>query len=311
MATGNLIKKKEEFELWLKSQIAKGCDLLKREVSEDDTTIVRYRTIVKIKEYDEDEKNSFLADYKKWDSYNSELISRSFDDNDSPQSYYRVYGRTGDPTRLFGEDIIKEAKQQINEKVVCLESIMGQLPLIPQTAPNDNNDRSVKVNMGNKDVFIVHGHDSGLKNEVARFITDMGYNPIILHEQPNTGKTIIEKIEAFTNVCYAIVLYTPCDKGASKDCPNVQPRARQNVVFEHGYLIGKLGRERVCALIKEEVEKCGTDRNEYRERCDDSVFGYGEGRGSHGRQSAAFAGREGASPLQTVGGRVRFLGQSG
>lgn len=81
---------------------------------------------------------------------------------------------------------------------------MGQLPLIPQTAPNDNNDRSVKVNMGNKDVFIVHGHDSGLKNEVARFITDMGYNPIILHEQPNTGKTIIEKIEAFTNVCYAI-----------------------------------------------------------------------------------------------------------
>lgn len=57
--------------------------------------------------------------------------------------------------------------------------------------------------------------------------------------------------------------------------------------------------------------KCGTDRNEYRERCDDSVFGYGEGRGSHGRQSAAFAGREGASPLQTVGGRVRFLGQSG
>ena len=58
MATGNLIKKKEEFELWLKSQIAKGCDLLKREVSEDDTTIVRYRTIVKIKEYDEDNLKS-------------------------------------------------------------------------------------------------------------------------------------------------------------------------------------------------------------------------------------------------------------
>lgn len=108
MATGNLIKKKEEFELWLKSQIAKGCDLLKREVSEDDTTIVRYRTIVKIKEYDEDEKNSFLADYKKWDSYNSELISRSFDDNDSPQSYYRVYGRTGDPTRLLVKILSKK-----------------------------------------------------------------------------------------------------------------------------------------------------------------------------------------------------------
>lgn len=79
---------------------------------------------------------------------------------------YSVYGRTGNPTRLFGKDIIKEAKQQINEKVVCLESIMGQLPLIPQTTTNDNNDRSVKVNMENKDVFIVHGHDSGLKKRL-------------------------------------------------------------------------------------------------------------------------------------------------
>ena len=111
--------------------------------------------------------------------------------------------------------------------------------------------------MENKNVFIVHGHDNGLKNEVARFITDMGYNPIILHEQPNRGKTIIEKIEAFSKVCFAIILYTPCDKGASKDSHDLLPRARQNVVFEHGYLVGKLGREKVCALVKEEVEKPG------------------------------------------------------
>lgn len=257
MATGNLIKKKEDFELQLKSQIAKGSNLLSREVSEDSTTLMHSRTIIKIKEYNEDEKKSFLADYKKWDSYNSELISRSFDDNDSPQSYYSVYGRTGDPTRLFGEDIIKEAKQQINEKVVYLESVMGQLSLIPQVGINDNHNKGVKADMENKDVFIVHGHDGGLKNEVARFITDMGYNPIILHEQPNRGKTIIEKIETFSNVCYAIILYTPCDKGASRNNQDLLPRARQNVVFEHGYLIGKLGRERVCALIKEEVERPG------------------------------------------------------
>lgn len=95
----------------------------------------------------------------------------------------------------------------------------------------------------------------GTKNEVARFITDMGYNPIILHEQPNRGKTIIEKIETFSNVCYAIILYTPCDKGASRNNQDLLPRARQNVVFEHGYLIGKLGRERVCALIKRRGRK--------------------------------------------------------
>ena len=67
MATGNLIKRKEDFELQLKSQIAKGSNLLSREVSEDSTTLMHSRTIIKIKEYNEDEKKSFLADYKKWD----------------------------------------------------------------------------------------------------------------------------------------------------------------------------------------------------------------------------------------------------
>ncbi len=260
MAKENLIIKKEDFEKQLKSQIEKGYDLLSREVSEDKTTIVQPRRIIKIKEYNEDEKKLFLADCKKWDLYNSTLISQAFDDNDSPYSYFSAYGRTGDLAQLLGKDIVKEVKHQINEKITYLESIIEQLPLIHQAAAvvaDDNRDMNVKVDIETKDVFIVHGHDGGLKNEVARFITDMGYNPIILHEQPNKGKTIVEKIETFSNVCYAIVLYTPCDKGASKDSLELLPRARQNVVFEHGYLIGKLRRERVCALVKDNVEKPG------------------------------------------------------
>jgi hypothetical protein len=256
MSTGNLITKQDVFEANVESQIRLGKDLLLREVS--DEQIVRTRRFIAIKEYDEREKDLFIADYKKWDSFNQELISRSFDDNESPKSYLCSYGRTGDPYNLFGQDIIKEAKQQIQEKVTFLESLMNQLSLIPLCeAENQDPINRVKVDMNNKKVFIVHGHDSGLKNEVARFITDMGYEPIILHEQSNKGKTIIEKIEAFSNVCYAIILYTPCDKGATADSQNLQPRARQNVVFEHGFLIGTLGRSRVCALIKNEVEKPG------------------------------------------------------
>lgn len=106
-------------------------------------------------------------------------------------------------------------------------------------------------------VFIVHGRDDLLKVEVARFIEKLGLSAIILHEQPNSGKTIIEKIEEYTNVGFGIVLYTPCDIGGQKLSnldTDLKPRARQNVVFEHGYLIGKLGRNKVCALVKEEVE---------------------------------------------------------
>jgi predicted nucleotide-binding protein len=122
----------------------------------------------------------------------------------------------------------------------------------------ENND-AVKVDGGKvmdmTKVFIVHGHDNGAKQETARFIERLGLEAIILHEQVNQGKTIIEKIEENTNVGFAIVLYTPCDLGKAKDDLDLKERARQNVIFEHGYLIGKLGRQRVSALVKGNVEK--------------------------------------------------------
>ena len=108
----------------------------------------------------------------------------------------------------------------------------------------------------NNKVFIVHGHDS-LKTEVELFLTKLGLEPIILHKQANNGKTIIEKIEKYTDVGFGIVLYTPDDEGRVKGDSELSSRARQNVVFEHGYLIGKLGRDRVCALVVDNVEKPG------------------------------------------------------
>lgn len=103
-------------------------------------------------------------------------------------------------------------------------------------------------------VFIVHGQDELAKTEVARFIERLGFEPIILHEQASLGMTIIEKIEYYSNVSFGIVIYTPCDMGAKKGEDKLKPRARQNVIFEHGYLIGKLKRENVCALVKDDVE---------------------------------------------------------
>lgn len=112
----------------------------------------------------------------------------------------------------------------------------------------------IAMKMGN-DVFVVHGHDEATKEAVARFIERIGAKVIILHEQPNAGKTIIEKFEAYTDVGFAVVLLTPDDVGTSKlTNGKSKPRARQNVIFELGYFIGKLGRNRVCALHKEEIE---------------------------------------------------------
>jgi len=103
-----------------------------------------------------------------------------------------------------------------------------------------------------KDIFIVHGHDEEAIAKVENFIRKINHNPIILRDQANSGKTIIEKIEKFSNVGYGIILYTCCDEMKSGNF-----RARQNVVLEHGYLMGRLGRKKVCALVKGDVELPG------------------------------------------------------
>jgi predicted nucleotide-binding protein len=111
--------------------------------------------------------------------------------------------------------------------------------------------------MPKKKVFIVHGRDNESKQEVSRYIESLGIGVIILHEQASSGMTIIEKIEHYVNEAdFALVLYTACDHGRGIHETKVHPknRARQNVIFEHGYLMAKLGRENVCALVKGEIE---------------------------------------------------------
>ena len=126
-----------------------------------------------------------------------------------------------------------------------------------KVAPKEEMKKKQATQNDKNKVFIVHGHDELTKTNVARFIEKLGYEAIILHEQASGGKTIIEKIELYTDVGFAIVLYTPDDVGGvnKTEPPSVQKnRARQNVIFEHGYLIAKLGRDKVVPLVVGDLE---------------------------------------------------------
>lgn len=119
-------------------------------------------------------------------------------------------------------------------------------------SPKQKDAKSTMSVTSNK-IFLVHGHDDEAKQTVARFLERLGFEVIILHEQTNRGSTIIEKFERNSDVAFAVILLTPDDEGGLKGgAPS--PRARQNVVLEWGFFIGRLGRGRVCALRKENVE---------------------------------------------------------
>ncbi len=141
-------------------------------------------------------------------------------------------------SRILG--ILKAALKIVERKNLTLESVKKDNS---QVSPKDKSS-----------IFIVHGHDETLLQNVARFTEKLKVKPIILFEQPGKSKTIVEKLEFYSNTNYAIVLFTPDDigKGAKEDSLN--PRARQNVVLELGFFIGKLKRENVCVLYDESIE---------------------------------------------------------
>lgn len=114
--------------------------------------------------------------------------------------------------------------------------------------------RVVPCPLSNK-IFLVHGHNHGIKEMVARFLEKLGLDPVVLYEKPNAGRTIIEKFSDYADVLFAVVLLTGDDEGRIlRSTDPLLPRGRQNVILELGYFLGKLGRARVCVLYEKGVE---------------------------------------------------------
>jgi predicted nucleotide-binding protein len=195
-----------------------------------------------------------------WDDYNSELLKQSF--NNEHNEYKTDYDRTNQFHGMFlgggnsQRDELKEFKDKVQNKINNLKQLVAKVELIKSEVPDKAASQTVSTsdNIENNNVFIVHGHSNEVKINVARTLEKLGLNPIILHEQANAGKTIIEKFEEHSNVGFAIILLTDDDLGKAKKDENLNSRARQNVILELGYFIGKLGRNRVCPLYTKGVE---------------------------------------------------------
>ena len=144
-----------------------------------------------------------------------------------------------------------------NEQPVLPPNEYGfEIPAPPDHEPKtDQEPRTPLVPDRPGAVFLVHGRDEGRKQEVARWLERVGLEPVILHERPNAGRTIIEKFSEEANgVGYAVVLATGDDEGRLRDEARLETRPRQNVILELGFFLGKLGRDRVSVLRAPDVE---------------------------------------------------------
>jgi predicted nucleotide-binding protein len=163
--------------------------------------------------------------------------------NSYDASYLTPYRRD---YNLF--ESVQRRRDSVKKQVAFLESIIDQLELIGEVSSEPS---TASVTLDRSKIFVVHGHDEGALQAVARFLETVGLQATILREQPDQGRTIIEKFEACAaEVGFAVVLLTPDDLGGAVAAPEQASRARQNVIFELGYFAGSLGRGRACLLRK-------------------------------------------------------------
>lgn len=191
---------------------------------------------------------------KKWDNFTEQIIIKTFGKpHENLNAYYSA--KHGGQIRINMTD---EAKQENfirrhNNLKKLLEGFIEQVETFG--VADEERDTTITGNLYSRKVFIVHGHDERAKSELALILTRLEFEPIILHEQPSQGMTVIEKLEKHSDVGFAFILLTQDDKGCQKGQENnLLPRARQNVVFEFGLFVGKLGRNRVCCIYTGDVE---------------------------------------------------------
>lgn len=206
------------------------------------------------------ELNAAERDRERWHDYNKDLLRRMVNTVNLAVDYARV----GRPVvRIvypgvqvpLSEDVC-DFREHLDRDINRLMSIRDRLELIPED-PRIAESRQAPEEataVSSRKVFLVHGHDEEALHTVARCIERLDLEVLVLREQPSRGRTVIEKFEDYSDVAFAVVLLTPDDEGRGKGEEGLSPRARQNVIFELGFFVGKLGRERVCALHKGNVE---------------------------------------------------------
>jgi predicted nucleotide-binding protein len=218
--------------------------------------------------------------FHSWDNTARNTVERAFGENHPNVQNFEYYWAFGNTNWSVAEWAQHYAKG-LQAKITLLSGYLEELKMeIRIQQPSATLQSKASPEFSSK-IFIVHGHDGELKEATARLVAQVGLEPIILHEQTNRGRTIIEKFADHAGEAgFAIVLLSADDVGRRKEPPpqhkqNSSPpnpfqhifeptvreeptslrlRARQNVVFELGFFFGWLGRKRVCAVYEKGVE---------------------------------------------------------
>ena len=237
----SLVKPRDDVAQKIREQIEKGKEIRTAEVRSE-------------AEFDE-----LKLKRDQWRDFATEYLRTAFSNDSIADEFADIHAWGGMWMNMSTAELLQSFQEGTAKQIGKLESVLGRLELFEESGFSPESIGTpvhVEQEFGSE-VFIIHGHDEAVKNSAARFVEKLGLTPIILHEQADRGDTVIEKFERHAGqVGFAIGLLTPDDMGrrASEGDEALQPRARQNVILETGFFLGKLGRPRVRILYRQGVE---------------------------------------------------------
>jgi predicted nucleotide-binding protein len=202
-----------------------------------------------------DDYKNWTRDCERWDARTKAALASVFD-GPFPEEFHRAAtGSIVTNVSQSNEQTLRNRKDGIERAINTLVSITEGMEFLEE--PGEVLEARPRTR-GGKQIFVIHGRDEGLRAQVARLLERLGLEAIILQEQADRGRTIIEKFEAHAfQVGYAVSLLTPDDYGKGPDetdWPTAPNRSRQNVILELGYFMGAIGRDNVAALHQRGTE---------------------------------------------------------
>jgi predicted nucleotide-binding protein len=232
----------------LNIQSARAQEILERRVAAGNELRERAEVVA-----DQRSADAWRADRERWIRLTKEALLHVYSgqaeaEEFTSSAYRRVF--FGDP----GQDFVVDVRH-VADAVTTLESLIDRLEYAEEAEAQRPGPPVPSHGAGV--IFLVHGSDTGAREGVARFLEKAGaHRVVILDEQTNRGRTLIEKFEEHAGeASYAVVLLTADDVGGRREAGAQQARARQNVVFELGFFVGRIGRERVTVIYEPGVER--------------------------------------------------------
>jgi predicted nucleotide-binding protein len=102
-------------------------------------------------------------------------------------------------------------------------------------------------------IIVVSGTDEVMKQTITGALRKLGLAAIVINEEPGQGKKIVDRFADYTDVGFAIVLLSPdvyvYPKG--EEATKRERIPKQEVTLMFGFLLGKLGKDKVFAFYRE------------------------------------------------------------